>query len=192
MDTQALIELQSTPRHGGGRHAGPTFTVVLVMSFLALSACAAFAVIMSNGPSSPGGPQAAAAPLLTSAADASIGPAEPSGSPALAFTASPLEDDVAIGESGSLVVTVANTTDVAVLMESIDVEVLQPSAPDCRPEWFAVQGYSAADDAPITVPAGDSARVRLSYTMVDLVETNQDACKGVTLPLTITGSGRPV
>ena len=192
MEPPAVVQPHEVHRHDSGRHGGPTFPVVLVVSFLVLSACAGFAVVMSNGSSDSGGQQAAAAPLISSSAEATLAPPAPAGPPVLNFAATPIEESFTIGATGSLVVTVTNTADQPVLLESLRVEVRQPSAAGCRPEWFAVQPYAIEDDAPITVPAGDSARVRLPYTMVDLVETNQDACKGVTLPLAITGSGRPV
>lgn len=192
MEPNAVDQAREAHRHDAGRHGGPTFPVVLVVSFLVLSACAGFAVVMSNGSIENGGPQAVAAPLVSGAAEATLAPPAPSGASVLTFTAAPLEESFTIGETGNLIVTVTNQADQPVLLESLQVDVLPPPSSACRSEWFAVQPYAVEDDAPITVPAGDSARVRLPYTMVDLVETNQDACKGVTLPLVITGSGRPV
>jgi hypothetical protein len=192
MDSQGVEASREAHHHSAGRRGGYTLREVLVASLVVLFGCAMFAVIVSNGSGDSGGQQAAAAPLISSSAEATLAPPAPAASSMLSFAAAPLEESLTIGETGSLVVTVTNTADQPILVESIRVEVLPSAGSACRPEWFAVRPYAVEDHAPIRVPAGDSARVRLPYTMVDLVETNQDACKGITMPLLITGTGRPV
>jgi hypothetical protein len=192
MDTSALAELASPHKHDAGRRADHAFPVMLVIAFLVLSACAAFAVIMTNGPDYRAAAEPVAPPIVTGGVSTSLGGPDPDKTPeTLEFAAAMPEGSVVIGEPGRLVVTISNPHEHPIRLDSLDVTVLEPSRPGCRAEWLSVSEY-ATDTAPVTIPAKESARITLGYTLVDLVGTNQDACKGATFPLSISGSGRPV
>ena len=192
MDLTELHAVAAVHKHAGTRRPDRAFPVVLVAAFLVLSACAAFAVIMTNGPDGRAVAAPVVPPIVTGATDASLGADTPDKAlEELTFAAAMPEGPVVIGEPGRLVVTVGNPHEHAIRLDSLDVQVREPSNPGCRAEWLSVGEYSA-DDQSITIPAGESARITLSYTLVDLVGTNQDACKGAEFPLSITGTGRPV
>jgi hypothetical protein len=169
---------------------------MLVVSLLVLSACTAFAVVMTNGPDGRAVAQAVAPPTVTGGTDVTVGAAAPTEasepSRTLQFQAALPSGPLVIGTTGSLVVTITNPYDQPIRLDSLTVAVGQPSEPGCLAEWFSVGDYSAAVDAAIQVPPHESARIPVPYTLVDLANTNQDACKGATFPLAISGSGRPV
>lgn len=192
MDTTALVELQEPHKHSAPGRPEHAFPVVLVVSFLVLSACAGFAVIMTNGPDYRAAAQPAPTPVVSGGTSVSLsGQDSDTSLEPLAFAAAMPSGPIVIGEPGRLVVTVDNPHEHAIRLDELDVTVLEPSVPGCRAEWFTVGGWSP-DDAPVTIPPGESARITLPYSLVDLVGTNQDACKGAEFPLSITGSGSPV
>jgi hypothetical protein len=190
-----LSALQTDHKHRGGPTSHRAFPVVLILAFLALSACAAFAVVMTNGPDgraaadvigvSDDSLQVAAGDTVDLTADVD-GTAVRS----LDFRASLPSGPLVLGEPGSLVITVVNPNDAAIAVQSVTVDVLSPSEEGCLAEWLTVGGYSAATDPPLLVAANGTARLVVPYMLVDLAATNQDACKGASFPLSITGSGR--
>ena len=192
-----LSALEVGHKHQGGPTSHHAFPVVLVITFLVLSACPAFAVVMTNGPDgrasaevlgvSDGSVQVAATDTvdLTARVDGSA-------VRSLDFRASLPSGPLVLGEPGSLVITVVNPNDSDIVVQSVAVNVLPPSEEGCLAEWLTVGGYSAATDPPLTVAANGTARLVVPYMLVDLAATNQDACKGASFPLSITGSGRAV
>lgn len=190
--------LQPEHKHHVGHASERGFPVVLVISFLVLSACAAFAVVMTNGQDgrasatvvgvSDGNLRVAAGDTvdLTAQVDGSV-----IGQP-LDFRASLPSGPLVLGEPGSLVITVVNPNDADIAVQLVTVDVLQPSEEGCLAEWLTVGGYAAATDPPLVVAADSTTRLVVPYMLVDLPTTNQDACKGASFPLSISGSGRAV
>lgn len=191
-------ELVPGHKHQGGVTAHRAFPVILVISSLVLSACAAFVIAFTNGPDgrasaeamgdSDGTLEVAASDNvdLTARVDDNVV------SRPLAFRASLPGGPLVLGEPGSLVITVINPNDVDIAVQSVVVEVGQPSDAGCRAEWLTVGDYSADRDPPLRVAADGTARLVVPSLLVDLPATNQDACKGATFPLSISGSGRAV
>jgi hypothetical protein len=192
-----LSALQVGHKHRGGPTSHRAFPVVLVITFLVLSACAAFAVVMTNGPDgrasaevmgvSDGSLQVAAGDTV----DLTVN-VDGSAVRSLDFRASLPSGPLVLGEPGSLVITVINPNDADISVQSVTVDVLSPSEEGCLAEWLTVGGYSAATDPPLAVAANGTARLVVPYMLVDLAATNQDACKGASFPLSISGTGRAV
>ena len=168
--------------------------MLLIVSLLVLSSCATFAVIMTNGPDYRASAEPAPIPTLEGLASATIsglgGGADKSLEP-LAFAAAVPSGPILLGEPGTLVITVDNPHAHPVLLEDVDVEVLQPSKPGCRTEWLRVDDFRP-DRQAVTVPAEGSTSFRVGFVLVDLPDTNQDACQGSDFPLAISGVGVPV
>lgn len=194
MDLRAL---EASHKHRGGPTSHHAFPVVLVVTFLVLSACAAFAVVMTNGPDGRASAEVLGVSdgsLRVSASDTVDLTAKVDGAVVrpLDFRASLPSGPLVLGEPGSLVITVVNPNDSDIVVQSVTVDVLSPSEEGCLAEWLTVGGYSAATDPPLSVDANGTARLVVPYMLVDLAATNQDACKGASFPLSITGSGRAV
>jgi hypothetical protein len=193
-----LSSLHPEHKHHGGHTSERAFPVVLVVTFLVLSACAAFAVVMTNGP------DGRAAAEVTGVSEESLRVAamdtvdltaqvdDSAISRPLDFRASLPSGPLVLGEPGSLVITVVNPNDSDIVVQSVVVDVLEPSDAGCLAEWLTVGGYSSATDPPLVVAANGTGRLVVPYMLVDLATTNQDACKGATFPLSISGSGRAV
>lgn len=191
-------ELGPGHKHQGGVTAHRAFPLVLVISFLVLSACAAFVISFTNGPDGRASAEAMGASqdaLEVAASDDVDLTAQVDGSVVgrpLEFRASLPSGPVVLGQPGSLVVIVVNPNDADLAVQSVVVEVGQPSEAGCRAEWLTIGDYSADRDPPLRVDADGTARLVVPYLLVDLPATNQDACKGATFPLSISGSGRAV
>lgn len=191
MDTHLLAELQATHRHQARSRSERAFPVLLIVSFLVFSACAAFAVVMTNGPDGRANAEPIPVPTLVGGTSVIAGSDADKTVEPLSFTAAMPGGPVLLGEPGRLVITVTNPHAHAVQIDALDVRVQQPTTPGCRPEWLRVGDFDGRADA-VTVPAGGSARLSLPYELVDISSVNQDACKGAEFPLVISGSGRPV
>lgn len=191
MDTSALTEAVAQHKHDAGRSTDRAFPVLLVISLLVLSSCAVFAVVMTNGPDYRAAAEPAPIPTLSGETATLLGGDADKTLEPLEFTAAMADGPIVIGEPGRLVVTIDNPHEHAVLVDNVNVEVGEPAAAGCRPEWLRVEEY-AADGRMVTVPAEGSARITIAYTLVDLPDVNQDACQGVAFPLSIQGSGTPV
>jgi hypothetical protein len=192
-----LSALQTEHKHRGGPTSHHAFPVVLIVAFLALSACAAFAVVMTNGSDGRASAEVIGVSdgsLQVSAGDTVDLTAEVDGAAvrSLEFRASLPSGPLVLGEPGSLVITVVNPNDSDIAVQSVTVNVLAPSEEGCLAEWLTVGDYSAATDPPLSVEANGTARLVVPYMLVDLATRNQDACKGASFPLSITGSGRAV
>ncbi len=192
-----LSALQVEPKHAGGPTSHRAFPVVLIVSFLALSACAAFAVVMTNGPDG----RAAAEVMGQGGGTLEVSPGQTVDLTApvdgtvvrsLDFRASLPSGPLVLGEPGSLVITVVNPSDAEIAVQAVEVTVLPPSEEGCLAEWLTVGGYTAATDPPLVVAANGTGRLVVPYMLVDLATTNQDACKGASFPLSISGTGRAV
>lgn len=191
MNTDALSDVVAQHKHEAGRQTDRTFVVLLVVSLLVLSSCAVFAVVMTNGPDYRAVAAPAPVPTLSGETATLLGGDSDKTLEPLGFTAGTANGPIVIGEPGRLVVTVDNPHDHPVVVDNLEVVVGEPDAPGCRPEWLRVDDFAESGQS-VTVQPGDSARITISYTLVDLPNVNQDACQGVAFPLSITGSGQPV
>lgn len=192
-----LSALEVGHNHQGGPTSHHAFPVVLIITFLVLSACAAFAVVMTDGPDGRASAEVLGVSdgsLQVSASDTVDLTAQVAGAAvrSLDFRASLPSGPLVLGEPGSLVITVVNPNDSDIVVQSVAVDVLSPSEEGCLAEWLTVGGYEAATGPPLSVEANGTARLIVPYMLVDLAATNQDACKGASFPLSITGSGRAV
>ena len=188
MDTNLLNAHPHAHRHAASRLHDPHFQVLLLVTLLALSACAAFAITMTNGPDF----RAAAAPAASvgGTTETVLGA---SGSPdaSLGFAAEFPEGPLVIGSPERLLVIVTNPHEHDVRLDTLAVDVGEPAAAGCRAEWLTVEDFDAGVDGELIVPVAGTVRVPLEYVLADLPDVNQDACQGARFPLTITGSGRP-
>lgn len=194
MDATFLAESRHEHKHEGGGRSRRHLPVLLIVSLLVLSSCATFAVIMTNGPDYRAAAEPAPIPTLTglqSTTLSGVGGGLDKTLEPLGFTAAVPQGAIRIGEQGTFVVTVDNPHAHPVLLETIDIEVLDPSIAGCRAEWLEVDDREPGSWS-VTVPAQGSARVRIPFVLVDLPTVNQDACQGADFPLSITGSGVPV
>ena len=191
MDTHLLSELHPPHKHEERRRSERAFPVMLVVSFLVFSACAAFAVVMTNGPDGRAAADPLPEPTLAGGTSVLAGDRTDKTTEALEVSAAMTGgSSLTLGEQGRLVITVTNPHEHAIVIDQLDVKVQEPPlAPGCRPEWLRIGTFGAADE--VTIAPGDMARVALPYELVDLPTVNQDACKGAEFPLLITGSGRP-
>ena len=191
MDMHLLTEPQPPHQHEAARRRDHAFPVMLVVAFLVQSACAAFAVIMTNGPDGRAAAEQIPVPTISGAAGLAVDTSADKTVEPLDFGVAMPGGPVVIGQPGHIVVTIANPHAHAVELDALDVEVSAPEVSGCRAEWLAIESYRP-DGAPITVPARGTANISLHYELRDLPGVNQDACKGAEFPLTINGSGRPV
>lgn len=194
MDTNLLAEPRHGHRHEGGGRSRQHLPALLIVTLLVLSSCATFAVLMTNGPDYQAAAEPAPIPTLTGLQSTTLsgvgGGLDKSLEP-LGFAAAVPEGEIRIGEPGTFVITVDNPHSHPVLLETVDIEVLEPTVPGCRAEWLRVGDFEPGSSS-VTIPAQGSARVRIPFTLVNLPTVNQDACQGADFPLSITGSGVPV
>ena len=194
MDTNLLAEPRHGHRHEGGGRSRQHLPALLIVTLLVLSSCATFAVLMTNGPDYQAAAEPAPIPTLTGLQSTTLsgvgGGLDKSLEP-LGFAAAVPEGEIRIGEPGTFVITVDNPHSHPVLLETVDIEVLEPTVPGCRAEWLRVEDFEPGRST-VTIPAQGSARVRIPFTLVNLPTVNQDACQGADFPLSITGSGVPV
>ena len=194
MDATLQAEARHEHRREDGGRSRRHLPVLLIVALLVLSSCATFAVIMTNGPDYRAAAEPAPIPTLTGLQSTTLsgvgGGLDKSLEP-LGFAAAVPEGPIRIGEPGTFVITVDNPHTHPVLLETVDIEVLEPTVPGCRAEWLRVGDYEPARSS-VTIPAQGSVRVRIPFTLVDLPTVNQDACQGADFPLSISGSGVPV
>ena len=190
MDTHLLTDLHPPHKHEERRRSERAFPVMLVVSFLVFSACAAFAVVMTNGPDGRAQADPLPEPTLVGGTSVIAGDRTDKTTEALEVSASMSGGDLQLGESGLLVITVANPHEHAVVIDQLAVTVqAPPAAPGCNPAWLRVGAFGSDDE--VTIAPGGTARLTLPYELLDLPSVNQDACKGAEFPLLISGSGRP-
>lgn len=190
MDTNLLTDLHPPHKHEERRRSERAFPVLLVVSFLVFSACAAFAVVMTNGPDGRAAADPLPVPTLAGGTSVLAGQGGDKTAEALEVSATMTGGELLIGESGALVITVTNPHAHTVVIDQVDVRVQEPpSAPGCKAAWLKVGSFGADDE--VQIPSGDTARLTLPYELLDLPLVNQDACKGAEFPLVISGSGRP-
>lgn len=87
------------------------------------------------------------------------------------------------GQTINLAVTVVNPNNQDVQLTKIQVVKGTPTNPTCSAAWFQVQDFSGSQ----TIKKNSQLAVSLPMSMTDLA-VNQDACKGVTIPLTFTAT----
>jgi hypothetical protein len=99
---------------------------------------------------------------------------------------------VLIGERRNLTVTVRNPNDEPVELRSVRATPRAPSTAGCLASWVSVSSYDASVDPAVRVPGRGSTTLTLTFELVNLATTNQNACQGATFPLALSGSGRLV
>ncbi|HET7328522.1 MAG TPA: hypothetical protein VFJ14_14695 [Nocardioidaceae bacterium] len=87
------------------------------------------------------------------------------------------------GQTINLAVTVVNPNNQDVQLTKIQVVKGTPTNPACSAAWFQVQDFSGSQ----TIKKNSQLAVSLPMSMAD-VAANQDACKGVAIPLTFTAT----
>ena len=96
------------------------------------------------------------------------------------------------GAVRTLRVVVSNPNSSAIELQRVDVTVGTPNLAGCLASWVQVGSFRAGTD-PTTVVAGHgTATVSLPIELVDLATVNQDACKGSTFPLDLSGTAKQV
>ena len=96
------------------------------------------------------------------------------------------------GAVRTLRVVVSNPNASAIELQRIDVGVGTPTLAGCLASWVQAGSFRAGID-PTTVVAGHgTATIALSIELVDLATVNQDACKGSTFPLSLSGTAKQV
>jgi len=95
------------------------------------------------------------------------------------------------GERRTLTVTIRNGHPWPVHLLRADVRPEQPAdAPGCDPSWVKVERYRhTGDDNRVVIGGRATTNLELAIELVDLVDVNQDACKGVEFPLTLSARG---
>lgn len=99
---------------------------------------------------------------------------------------------VLIGEKRDLTVTVRNPNGSPLDLRSVAATPRTPSASGCLASWVSVSSYDASRDPAVRVPARGTATVTLTFELLNLATTNQNACQGSAFPLALSGSGRLV
>jgi hypothetical protein len=114
------------------------------------------------------------------------------GGEALPFrlSASALGGPLVPGQERQLRVVVTNPNPSTLTVRTIEVTVKTPTPATCNAAWFTVGDYNATSDAALAVVPQGSSVVLLPIELVNLATTNQNACQGATIPLSLTGTGR--
>jgi hypothetical protein len=94
------------------------------------------------------------------------------------------------GQERQLRVVVTNPNPSTLTVRTIEVTVETPTPATCNAAWFTVGDYNASSDAALTVDPQGSRVVVLPIELVNLPTTNQNACQGATIPLSLSGTGR--
>lgn len=161
-------------------------TWLILAALLLLSACAAAVAVIARDNA-----EAPASGALQGSGLLHVEPAHEGTTDLVDLTAMVTHGEVVPGQQGVLSVVAENPSDVAVALGTVSVTVGRPSQPRCLAEWLTVGRYPAHGEAPALVPAHGSTTIELPFEFVNLPDVNQDACKGATFPLTITGIGGP-
>lgn len=90
---------------------------------------------------------------------------------------------LAPGRTAQLQVTVNNTNNQSVTLTSVQPTIGAPSKKNCLTSWFTVQSFSGSTQ----IAKDSTTRLTLAISMLN-ANTNQDACKGATLPLSYSAS----
>lgn len=94
------------------------------------------------------------------------------------------------GAPGQLRVVITNPNPTTLTVRTIGVTVKTPSPSTCKSAWFTVGDYDASTDPALTVAPNGSSVLLLPIELIDLPTTNQNACQGATIPLSLSGTGR--
>jgi hypothetical protein len=94
------------------------------------------------------------------------------------------------GQRRTLTLTIRNGHPWPVYLLRTDLRPEQPEdAPGCDPSWVTVERYRYTGDGDrVLVGARSTATVELDIELVNLADVNQDACKGVAFPLTLSAT----
>jgi hypothetical protein len=96
------------------------------------------------------------------------------------------------GQPQVLHVRVNNPNNQGMQLTNLKVSVGAPSKVGCVKSWFSVGAYVYVTGHPkIIVPKNSSRIVDLAIQLVES-HTNQDTCKGATIPLGLSGTGQQV
>ncbi len=93
------------------------------------------------------------------------------------------------GVQRTLFVTAFNPNPFAAQLYRVDVEVGGSSNAQCLADWVNVGNYLYTSGAPIMIGAESSTQIELPIKLLDLPAVNQDACKGATFTLSLSGQG---
>jgi hypothetical protein len=93
------------------------------------------------------------------------------------------------GVQRTMFVTVFNPNAFATQLYRVDVEVGGSSNAQCLSDWVNVGKYLYTSGAPTMINAQSSAQIELPIKLLDLPSVNQDACKGATFTLSLSGQG---
>jgi hypothetical protein len=104
-----------------------------------------------------------------------------------------LLDALAPGAERVLRVTVSNPNNQTIRLLEVGAAVGTPNAPGCDPDWVTVTGFAhVAGATERVVVANGTQTLDLGIRMINLSQTNQDACKGASFPLRLSGRAEQV
>lgn len=99
---------------------------------------------------------------------------------------------LAPGQPQVLHVKVSNPNNQDIQVTRLSVTFGTPSNPECSSSWFAMTPYVySASNPKLIVPKNSSRVVDLAIQLIES-GTNQDACKGATIPLGLSGTAQQV
>ena len=87
------------------------------------------------------------------------------------------------GKTVPLVVTVTNPNNQNITVTSVQPSVGTPNKSGCISSWFATTSFTGSQ----IVAKNSSSALSLTFAMLD-TDTNQNACKSATVPLTFTAT----
>jgi hypothetical protein len=120
------------------------------------------------------------------------GSGKPSAAPHAFTMSGVVTGTLAPGNPLTLRVTIANPNSQDIQVLEARANIGTPSRTGCLPSWVAVAPYLYAGGPQVIVPGRGSRTLDLPIQMTNLPTTNQDACKGATFPIALTGSARQV
>ncbi len=109
----------------------------------------------------------------------------------LALRAKVLQGPLIPGVKRPLQVTMTNLLKQRLKVTAIKVTVGKPPSSGCQKSWITTTSFkSSAKKKPIMVKARGKAKVTLSVQLKNLSSVNQDACKGIRIPLKLSATAR--
>ena len=102
------------------------------------------------------------------------------------LVSSTLDGPLVPGITRMLLVNVANPNPFAANLFRVDVVVGSAAGGACRSEWFSVGNYRSTAGPATVLEASGTSQIALPMQLRDLPRVNQDACRGVSVPFTVT------